>query len=148
MLTLLFAQKQRPDTGRLNLLLALSAILIILLAACSGSATSMPTAPVLTPGGAGTSATVSFSKDVLPLLQSRCVNCHGGQKTSKGLNMTSYAKLMAGSQNGAVVIPGNVDKSPFIQFILQGKMPKNGPKLLPGQVQLLINWVKAGALNN
>jgi len=62
--------------------------------------------------------------------------------------MTSYEKLMAGSQKGAAVIPGDVDKSPFVQLILQGKMPKSGPKLLPAQLQVLIDWVRAGALNN
>jgi mono/diheme cytochrome c family protein len=121
-------------------LVALTVIAILVLAACSGGA--VPAAGTATPG------TASFSKDVMPILQSRCVNCHGGRRTQKGLDMTSYANLMAGSENGSVVTPGDPDHSSFIQMIVQGKMPKTGPKLLPAQVQLLAAWVQAGALNN
>jgi mono/diheme cytochrome c family protein len=133
-----------------NVLLALAISFVILLAACAGVAEPAP--PVNLQGSAGgaesTPDAVSFSQDVLPILQSRCVNCHGGQRTEKKLDMTSYEKLMAGSEKGAVVIPGDADNSSFIQLVLQGKMPKRGPKLLPEQVQTLVDWVKAGALNN
>src|SRR5262245_65566784 len=37
-----------------------------------------PTAGVVSGG-----ATVSFTSDILPLLESRCINCHGGQRTQK-----------------------------------------------------------------
>ncbi|HET9906968.1 MAG TPA: hypothetical protein VFQ23_10010, partial [Anaerolineales bacterium] len=30
-------------------------------------------------------ATVSFANDVLPIIQSRCINCHGGDRTEEGL---------------------------------------------------------------
>jgi len=135
------------------LFLIMAGLLALLLAACgtqdspnlqgAAGTGSTPTSGTPTAGGA-----VSFSKDVQPILQSRCINCHGGQKTQKGLDMTSYDKLMAGSENGPVVIPGSLDKSNFIQMVLQGKMPKSGPKLLPAQVQMLENWVTAGAKNN
>ena len=139
--------KRHPFASPLKLLPVLIIILVMLLSACGGQASpaagsSSQSAP------AASGAPVSFSKDVLPILQSRCVNCHGGQRTQKGLDMTSYAKLMQGSENGAVVSPGDVAHSSFIQMILQGKMPKSGPKLLPSQIQMLTNWVQAGALNN
>jgi len=35
--------------------------------------------------------TVSFTNDVLPILQSRCVNCHGGDRTEEGLVLKTYA---------------------------------------------------------
>lgn len=145
--TLSSANHKPRRTIAFNALFALAGLLIILLSACAGAA------PSSNGGTAATAVTVaagnvSFSKDVLPILQSRCVNCHGGQKTQKGLDMTSYAQLMAGSENGSVVTPGSADKSSFIQMILQNKMPKSGPKLLPAQVQLLVDWVNAGAKNN
>jgi len=96
----------------------------------------------------GEAAEVSFATDVLPILQSRCVNCHGGQRTEKGLNLTSYAHFMAGSEKGPVLVAGDAAGSKFIQLIEQGKMPKRGPKVLPDQFQVLVDWVNAGALNN
>jgi hypothetical protein len=91
---------------------------------------------------------VSFANDVLPILKSRCVNCHGGQKTEKYLNLTSYEMLMAGSENGPVILPGDADNSSLAQALIEKKMPKRGPKLKPDQVWLLIEWINAGAPNN
>jgi hypothetical protein len=62
--------------------------------------------------------------------------------------LTNYTSLMVVSVNGPVVVAGNPDSSPLIQMILQGKMPKSGPKLQPNQVQILTEWVQAGAPNN
>jgi hypothetical protein len=62
--------------------------------------------------------------------------------------MTTYEGLIAGSNNGAVIVPGNSAESLLIQLVTEGKMPKRGDKLTPEQVQLINDWVSAGALNN
>lgn len=91
---------------------------------------------------------VSFTNDILPILQSRCVNCHGGERTEEGLVMKSYDDIMAGSKNGAVVVPGDANNSLMAEMVLNNKMPKRGPKLTPPQVQLIVDWINQGALNN
>lgn len=50
-------------------------------------------------------ATVSFANDVLPIIQSRRINCHGGDRTEEGLVMLTYADIMAGSNNGRLSSP-------------------------------------------
>lgn len=117
------------------------------------SFTPEPTAtlsPTETPPPTDTAAAVavSFANDVMPILQSRCFNCHGGEQTKEGLSVASYETLMAGSVNGPVVIPGDPDNSLLVQQLLNGKMPKRGPKLTPAQIQIIIDWVLGGALNN
>jgi mono/diheme cytochrome c family protein len=82
------------------------------------------------------------------MLDSRCVNCHGGERTSKGLSLKTYDTLMAGSENGPVVTPGDAANSPLAELVANGKMPKRGPKLTPDQVQLIVDWINQGALNN
>ena len=94
------------------------------------------------------SADISYSKDVYPILESRCSKCHMGEFTSKNLNMETYESLMAGSQNGPVIVAGSARESLLAQKILTGKMPKRGPKLTPEQVQIIIDWINAGAQNN
>jgi hypothetical protein len=118
------------------------------------AATSAPSEPTSAPAEAAATTApaatgaISFAKDVLPVLQSRCVSCHGGERTSKGLNLNAYDSLMTGSQNGAVIVPGDASNSLLVQLIQNGKMPKRGPKLTPGELQALLDWINAGALNN
>lgn len=93
-------------------------------------------------------ATVSFVNDIMPIIQSRCVNCHGGDRIEEGLLMTTYANIMAGSENGPVIVPGDPVNSLLVELITNQKMPKRGPKLTPPQVQIITEWVAAGAPNN
>jgi mono/diheme cytochrome c family protein len=93
-------------------------------------------------------ATVSFVKDVLPIIESRCINCHGGDRTEKNLNLKTYADMMQGSENGSVVTAGDAAHSKLVELIVAQKMPKRGPKLTPPQIQLITDWVNQGALDN
>ena len=104
-------------------------------------------APAESPADAP-STEVSFANDVFPILDSRCVNCHGGQRVEADLLMRSYDELLTGSENGPVIIPGDVEGSLLIELIASQEMPKRGPKLTPPQVQLISDWVAAGAPNN
>ncbi|NWG33307.1 MAG: hypothetical protein HXY42_02610 [Chloroflexi bacterium] len=113
----------------------------------------LPTAPPTQEPATATaepavSTTVSFAKDIMPILKSRCLNCHGGDRLEEGLSFKSYAELMAGSDNGFVVIPGNADGSLMVEMVVSQEMPKRGPKLTPPQVQLIITWINEGALDN
>jgi uncharacterized membrane protein len=145
---------KKPITLRFLSLTLVLTLAGVLLAAC-GSSTPSPaevTAAAQSAGQAATSVAsgspVSYAKDILPLMQTACVNCHGGEKTSKGLDLKSYASMMAGSQNGAVITPGNAAQSNLIASVQSGKMPKRGVKLTADQIQMLVNWVNAGATNN
>jgi hypothetical protein len=137
-------------------------LLTFLLAACGGTPTpaaSQPTAePALTvaPTSAAASpateapstGSVSFAKDVGPILSNSCVDCHGGNQTKAGLDLKTYDGVMAGSFNGAVIVPGKTADSLLLQLIADGKMPKRGPKLTAEQIQVINDWIAAGALNN
>ena len=91
---------------------------------------------------------VSFSADVFPILQSRCINCHGGDRIEAELVMRSYEDLMAGGESGLVITVGDSANSLLVQLVSELKMPKRGPKLTPIQIQTITDWVDQGALNN
>jgi hypothetical protein len=115
------------------------------------SAAPSPTAETIEAGDTGG---VSFKNDVFPILERRCVKCHGGinddgeERIEEGLKLTSYDDLIAGSYNGPVIEPGNVENSFLIEQIVKGKMPKKEPRLLPKEIELLTEWVRAGAPDN
>lgn len=101
---------------------------------------------------------VSFSRDVQPILQDYCVNCHkpGGKGYLKsGLDLTSYESTMKGTKFGPVVIPGNSEASTFTKLLtgtnhgLKMPMGLNGSGTLDRQYILLLKkWVRQGARNN
>jgi hypothetical protein len=91
---------------------------------------------------------VSFSHDVLPIFTRICVKCHSGENAPHSLVLQTYADVMAGSENGDVIEPGDPAGSALIEKITTGKMPKNNPHLLPGQIRAIVEWVRQGAPNN
>jgi hypothetical protein len=105
-----------------------------------------PTVAATAAGGATTAA--SFQRDVQPIFDQICVKCHGGEEVKEGLSLKTYATVMQGSDNGPVIAPGDPLNSLLVDMIKQGKMPKRGPKLLPKQIQVIVDWVAAGAPNN
>ena len=91
---------------------------------------------------------ISFAAQIRPILNEWCTACH---PSSEGLSLLSWNALIAGSQNGPVVLPGNSAMSPIIQR-LQGtvmpRMPLGGAPLATEQIQLIAQWIDQGALNN
>ncbi|MCX7608261.1 MAG: hypothetical protein N2049_03455 [Anaerolineales bacterium] len=114
-----------------------------------------PTEPLLattTPTVAASNETpasaVSYSRQVQPIFDTYCISCHGVERIAAGLDLTSYEKVMAGSKNGAMVIPGSASESLLVRLVENGKMPKRGAKPTTEQIQILRDWVNAGAPNN
>jgi mono/diheme cytochrome c family protein len=93
-------------------------------------------------------AQVSFSSDVLPVLEARCQRCHGPGRAEVDLRLDSYDDVLAGSSNGSVVVPGSADTSYLVDLIKSGAMPFGAAKLPEAEIQTIVNWVNAGALDN
>jgi hypothetical protein len=89
-----------------------------------------------------------------------CVLCHSGPTPSGRLNLSGdvYSALVNRPSNekpGAIlVIPGDPDSSYLYQKLegAQGisgvRMPRNGPYLTDGQIQVIERWIELGAKNN
>jgi mono/diheme cytochrome c family protein len=97
----------------------------------------------------GTSKNVSFSNDVLPILEKNCKVCHG---TMGGWDSSSYQSVMNTGNNAPVVIPGDAEGSLLAQKLLGTQavgtiMPPSG-KLPDSMIQPILDWINAGALNN
>jgi len=87
-----------------------------------------------------------FENKVRPILANSCYDCH--DETAKGgLRVDQKVSFFKGGVHGAVIAPGDPDKSMLIQAIRQTgelKMPKGG-KLSDSDVAVLVQWVKMGA---
>ncbi|RMI03362.1 MAG: hypothetical protein D6681_10085 [Calditrichaeota bacterium] len=87
--------------------------------------------------------------DVAPIFQERCIICHNGPGAPKQLQLTDYEKVLKGSENGPVVVPGDPANSELIKRlkgISQPRMPLTGPPYLTDeQIALFERWIAAGA---
>lgn len=87
-----------------------------------------------------------FENKIRPILANNCYTCHADAQ-SGGLRLDSHEALLKGGETGAVIVPGDPDKSLMIQAVRQTgvlKMPKGG-KLKSDEVEALAEWVKMGA---
>ncbi len=88
-----------------------------------------------------------FRKQVAPLLELRCLGCHGEKTRRGGLSLATAADAMKGSSNGPVIVPGKPADSLLVKMISgdRPKMPRNGSPLTPEQVAGVARWIEQGA---
>ena len=99
----------------------------------------VPGKPGEAPAGA-----VSFVKQVAPILNTRCGNCH--VRNARGMfSMSTYEALMKGPPAGKVVFPENVDGSDLIVKVKDREMPPNGAGIPDAELATLTKWVEEGA---
>ena len=102
-------------------------------------------------------AIVDFQKEVWPILEERCVECHeapyeknGIMKQPKaGLRLDGAAYIMHGSDDGAVVIVDHPSKSSLYQRIVLPEddadhMPPKGGSLSKEQKETIRMWIAQG----
>ena len=98
--------------------------------------------PTPTPVPLPTAGALTYQATIGPLFQARCGACHGANGI-QGLDLTAYQTAMQGSQNGPVIVSGDPEQSLLVQK-QSGSQPHFG-QLTPEQLQLVIDWIKAGA---
>ncbi len=89
-----------------------------------------------------------FERRIRPVLVSSCVNCHGPEKHKAGLRLDSRAALLAGGDNGPVVVPGKAQASMLIKAIHYDDSPRMPPKgkLSASSIDDLARWIDQGAV--
>jgi mono/diheme cytochrome c family protein len=112
------------------------------LTACFLVPVSLSAAPLANP-----QAVEFFEKHVRPVLAAKCQSCHGPKRQQGGLRLDSHDALLKGSDNGAVIVPGQPDRSLLVKAIRYDgdmQMPPKG-KLSDEAIAHLTEWVKMGA---
>jgi mono/diheme cytochrome c family protein len=112
---------------------------IAILGATLGAAASAASAP-----------NVEFVRDVRPILQSHCHECHGSERQKSGLRLDIREAAMKGGEfHIPTIVPGNADASNLIRFVRgddkEMRMPKKGDALSASEIATLTAWVNQGA---
>ena len=84
---------------------------------------------------------VSYSTQIVNILQNNCYSCHSGATPPTGIRLDTYANLKVFADNGFLV-------SAVTQNGVVTPMPYGLPKLPACEVNTIVAWVNQGALNN
>ena len=99
-------------------------------------------------GGGSYVARACFTRDILPVLVSRCAttNCHDGISHKEGYNYTTYAGTMGSVSTGN---PGNSKLYQVIKLTSgESKMPtSSSPQLSTAEIDSIGKWIGYGALD-
>ena len=87
-----------------------------------------------------------FEKEILPLFNARCVQCHGAGKPMAGLDLRTAAAVLKGSQSGPVIVEGFSERSLLIRKIASHSMPPPGAgqPLSEAEIRTLREWIDRG----
>jgi mono/diheme cytochrome c family protein len=114
-------------------------VLVALVAACA----ALPASRV-----AGADAKELFEKQVRPLFERKCFDCHSSKadEVKGGLKLDTLEDVMKGGESGPAIIPGDVENSFLLRAIryqeADYQMPPSG-RLSDDLVAKVEAWVKA-----
>ena len=96
-------------------------------------------------GVTGFAGEPTFERDILPILNSHCLQCHGGLHRKGELDLRTMNTAMAGGASGKAIVPGDAESSLVWKKIASNAMPKNPIKVAADQKEIIRRWIAAGA---
>ncbi|MFK5922725.1 MAG: PSD1 and planctomycete cytochrome C domain-containing protein [Verrucomicrobiota bacterium] len=96
-------------------------------------------------------APVDFVRDVRPIFQKHCYECHGEKKQKSELRLDiKELALKGGDTHQPDIIAGKAEQSPLIHLVTSAdvdeRMPAEGDALSAGEIAILKAWIDQGAL--
>ena len=94
--------------------------------------------------------TVDFSTQVKPILNNKCISCHGGVKKQAGFSLLFRSEALANTESGKpAIVPGEPGKSEMIRRLHlkdpEERMPYKKEPLSDAEIDILTRWIKQGA---
>ncbi|MFM7564412.1 MAG: hypothetical protein ACKO81_15425 [Planctomycetota bacterium] len=93
---------------------------------------------------------VSFARDIAPILVENCSGCHLDIRQPRaGLNMGAFAGLLRGGDNGPILKSSKSADSLIVKKLLGtgggNRMPVGRPPLAKEKIDLIAKWIDEGA---
>ena len=94
----------------------------------------------------------SFAKDIQPLLEKRCANCHS-KRPKNNYSIAGYDNVLKSGTHAPLIVAGDAGASTLMKMLrgvktpAGGQMPPSKP-LSAGQIGLIERWITQGAQNN
>src|ERR1041385_5716435 len=93
---------------------------------------------------------VDFAKDIQPILERRCLECHGEKRQRSGYRLDRRGPaLRGGESSAAAILPGKSAESPLVLRVAglgkEKPMPPRGERLSAESIGILRAWIDQGA---
>jgi hypothetical protein len=112
----------------------------------AGSVLVRAQAPAPGPAGA---QTIDFARDIQPIFEQYCYECHGASKARGHLRLHSPELIRKGGESGPAITPGKSHESLLIRRVLgldgDDRMPRDGDPLPEALIARLRAWIDQGA---
>ena len=85
----------------------------------------------------------TFDRDVAPILQKHCVECHGPDDPEAKLRLSTRDGLLYGSASGRILVPGKAKESLMLRLLSPGSKPHMPPEgqLNDAEIAAITRWV-------
>jgi hypothetical protein len=89
----------------------------------------------------------TFRDKVAPILERRCLHCHGDLTHKGNLSLSTAAAAFKGGDSGAAVVPGKPEESVLLDMIGGDppEMPQKDKPLSKQEVASIRSWIERGA---
>jgi dipeptidyl aminopeptidase/acylaminoacyl peptidase len=89
----------------------------------------------------------SYQKDIVPILRTACIGCHGNTQPAAGFSVASYEDLFKAGKKGPQLVAGKSTQSRLVRLVLGTEQPRMPPGsgLKSADAELIRRWVDAGA---
>src|SRR5574341_539463 len=98
--------------------------------------------PAPTPIPAPVAGSPTYEANLASLFTSKCGACHNGTALAGGMDLTTYAGVMKGGKDGAVILPGDSAGSKLMQV----QSTQHFVNFSAEELALVKQWIDAGAL--
>lgn len=126
-----------------------ASLLLLALTSFTLPATAAP-APAQVGAAPAPAPGVDFVRDVQPIFEARCLECHNPNKIKGKLLMDSAAALLKGGDAGPGLVAGKPDDSEIVKRVVlpadhDDIMPPKGDPLSAKEIDVLKRWIAEGA---
>ena len=99
----------------------------------------------------GADARISFEKQIKPIFERSCVQCHGKKKQEGDFRIDRKKDAMKRGEHGVVIVPGKGSESRLVRLISLPEddldlMPARGDLLTTDEIELIRKWIDHGAV--
>ncbi|MCB1207263.1 MAG: PSD1 domain-containing protein [Verrucomicrobiae bacterium] len=97
------------------------------------------------------SGAVDFDKEIRPILEARCLDCHDTETLKGGIGLeTFYHAHLPTDAGEPIFVPGKPDESVLLHVVQETdpekRMPPKGKPLSPAEIDTLKRWIGEGAV--